>query len=103
LTALARDGFAWAAYFEFELHLHAVGVFMSDPIALIANIRSDYEASYLSALASAVPLEKVILFRQLSAEQRARVQIAIVANPDPADVIALPSNRSEERVRPVAA
>ena len=76
---------------------------MSDPIPLIANIRSDNEASYLSALASAMPLEKVVLFRQMSAEQRARVQIAIVANPDPADVTALPGNRSEERVRPVAA
>jgi glyoxylate/hydroxypyruvate reductase A len=64
---------------------------MSDPIALITNIRADYEASYLSALASAMPVEKVVLFRQLSAEQRARVQIAIVANPDPADVAALPS------------
>ena len=63
---------------------------MSDPIALITNIRSDYEASYLSALASAMPAEKVILFRQMSEEQRAHVQIAIVANPDPADVAALP-------------
>jgi glyoxylate/hydroxypyruvate reductase len=52
---------------------------MSDPIALITNIRADYEASYLSALASAMPVEKVVLFRQLSAEQRARVQIAKVA------------------------
>jgi hypothetical protein len=103
LTALARDGFAWAGYFEFELHLHAVGVFMSDPIALIAKIRSDYEASYLSALASAMPLEKLVLFRQMCEEQRARVQIAIVANPDPTDVTALPSHRSEERVRPMAA
>ena len=76
---------------------------MSDPIALIANIRSGYEASYLSALASAMPLEKVVLFRQMSAEQRARVQIAIVANPDPADVTALPGNRSEERACPVVA
>jgi glyoxylate/hydroxypyruvate reductase len=46
---------------------------MSDPIALISNIRSDYEASYLSALASAMPAEKVVLFRQMSAEQRASV------------------------------
>jgi glyoxylate/hydroxypyruvate reductase A len=46
---------------------------MSDPIALISNIRSDYEASYLSALASAMPAEKVVLFRQMSAEQRSSV------------------------------
>ena len=64
---------------------------MSDPIALISNIRSDDEASYLSALASAMPAENVVLFRQMSAEQRARVQIAIVANPDPANVAALPN------------
>ncbi|WP_152602711.1 hypothetical protein [Caballeronia sordidicola] len=76
---------------------------MSDPIALIANIRSDYEASYLSALASAMPLEKVVLFRQMSADQRACVQIALVANPDRADITALPSDRSEERACPVAA
>jgi len=63
---------------------------MSDPIALITNIRADYEARYLSALASAMPAEKVVLFRQMSEEQRASVQIAIVANPDPADVAALP-------------
>jgi len=76
---------------------------MSDPIALIANIRCDYEASYLSALASTMPLEKIIPFRQMSAEQRARVQVPIVANPDPAEVIALPCNRGEERDSPVAA
>jgi glyoxylate/hydroxypyruvate reductase A len=89
--AIARNVFRLADYPEFELHLHAVGVFMSDPIALISNIRSDDEASYLSALASAMPAENVVLFRQMSAEQRARVQIAIVANPDPANVAALPN------------
>src|SRR5471030_1677401 len=63
---------------------------MSDPLALITNIRADYEARYLTALASAMPAENVVLFRQMSEEQRASVQIAIVANPDPADVAALP-------------
>jgi glyoxylate/hydroxypyruvate reductase A len=68
----------------------AAGIFMSDPIALIANIRADYEASYLSALSSAMPGESIALFRDLTGEQRARVRIAIVANPDPAHVAALP-------------
>lgn len=64
---------------------------MSDLIALISNIRADYEASYQSALAAAMPNEKIVLFRDMSEEQRMRVRIAIVANPDPADVAALPN------------
>jgi len=63
---------------------------MSEPIALITNIRADYEASYLSALSASMPGESVSLFCNLSNEQRTAVRIAIVANPHPADVAALP-------------
>ncbi len=63
---------------------------MADPIALITNIRTDYEARYLDALASAMPNESILLFCNLDSEQRSRVSIAIVANPNPADVAALP-------------
>lgn len=63
---------------------------MSEPIALITNIRADYEASYLSALSAAMPGESVSLFCNLSNEQRTAVRIAIVANPHPADVATLP-------------
>ncbi|OYD60620.1 UNVERIFIED_ORG: glyoxylate/hydroxypyruvate reductase A [Burkholderia sp. CF145] len=64
---------------------------MSETIALVSRIRVDQESGYLSALATAMPDEKITLFRSMSAAQRARARIAIVANPDPADVAALPN------------
>ncbi|MFP3559810.1 glyoxylate/hydroxypyruvate reductase A, partial [Paraburkholderia sp. SIMBA_049] len=64
---------------------------MSETIALVSRIRVDQESGYLSALAMAMPDEKITLFRSMGAAQRARARIAIVANPDPADVAALPN------------
>ena len=48
------------------------------------------EAHYIAALAEAMPGERVVPFRDLTADQRKAVEIAVVANPDPADVAALP-------------
>lgn len=64
---------------------------MSDTIALISNIRADQESRYLSALAAAMPDEKIATFRTMNEPQRVQARIAIVANPDPADVAALPN------------
>jgi glyoxylate/hydroxypyruvate reductase A len=64
---------------------------MSDTIALISNLRADQESRYLSALVAAMPDEKIATFRTMKAEQRVQARIAIVANPDPADVAALPN------------
>ncbi|MDR6475090.1 hypothetical protein J2778_002584 [Paraburkholderia graminis] len=63
---------------------------MSETIALVSSIRVDQESGYLCALATAMPDEKIALFRSMSAAQRARARTAIVASPDPADGAALP-------------
>jgi glyoxylate/hydroxypyruvate reductase A len=64
---------------------------MSDTIAFVSDIHAEQEARYLSALAAALPNETIMTFRSMSAEQRAHARIAIVANPNPADVAALPN------------
>ncbi|MDR7008473.1 2-hydroxyacid dehydrogenase [Paraburkholderia strydomiana] len=64
---------------------------MSETIALVSDIHAEQEAGYLSALAAALPNETIVPFRSMSAEQRAHARIAIVANPNPADVAALPN------------
>lgn len=64
---------------------------MSDTIALVTHIRADQEDRYRSALAAAMPGEEITAFRHMNAQQRERARIAIVANPDPADLAALPN------------
>ncbi|GJD49343.1 Glyoxylate/hydroxypyruvate reductase A [Methylobacterium crusticola] len=64
---------------------------MSDVVALVCKIDPEQEAAYLSALAAAMPDETLVRFRDLSPAQRAAAAIAVVANPDPADVAALPN------------
>ncbi len=60
------------------------------PIAFVGRIEPEAEAAYRAALARAMPDERVRPFRELSSAERAEVEIAIVANPEPADVAALP-------------
>ena len=64
---------------------------MSDTIALVTHIRADQEDRYRSALAAAMPGEEITTFRQMSARQREGARVAIVANPDPSDLAALPN------------
>lgn len=71
--------------------LHSAKFAMSDTIALISNIRADQESQYLSALVAAMPDEKIATFRTMNEAQRMQARIAIVANPDLADVAALPN------------
>lgn len=64
---------------------------MSEPIAFLGNLDADEEAGFLAALAAALPEETIRPFRALSAAERAGIRIAIVANPDPAEVAQLPN------------
>jgi len=59
-------------------------------IALITRLDQAEEDAWLEALTAAMPNERIVSFRTLDPSQRHDVEIAIVANPDPADVAALP-------------
>jgi glyoxylate/hydroxypyruvate reductase A len=61
---------------------------MANPIAFIT--RDDGTSSgWLEALLTSMPSETIIPFPDLTAAEKARVEIAIVANPDPAEVAEL--------------
>lgn len=60
-----------------------------EPIALVGLAEPEAEAGYRDALARAMPDERIRPFRELSRAERAGIEIAIVANPDPAEVAAL--------------
>ncbi|MGE7418403.1 2-hydroxyacid dehydrogenase [Methylobacterium tarhaniae] len=64
---------------------------MSETIAFVGNLDAEEEADFLAALAAALPEETIRPFRHLSAAERAAIRIAIVANPDPAEVAQLPN------------
>jgi glyoxylate/hydroxypyruvate reductase A len=64
---------------------------MTDPIALVTRGDAAVEEEWRAALAAAMPEETILPFQALNAEQRRQADIAIVANPDPADVAALPN------------
>ncbi|AXQ93959.1 glyoxylate/hydroxypyruvate reductase A [Cereibacter azotoformans] len=60
-------------------------------IALVTRIPPEGEALWADHLARALPGERIGIFRDLSPAERAEVDIAIVANPDPADLAELPN------------
>jgi glyoxylate/hydroxypyruvate reductase A len=64
---------------------------MAEAIALVGCKTPAQEAEYLQILAAAVPEERLVPFRLMDAAEREAARIAIVANPDPAEVAALPS------------
>lgn len=59
-------------------------------IALVGRIGPEAEAAWLEHLRRAMPAERIDPVRHLTSAQRAEADIAIVANPDPADLTALP-------------
>ncbi|QND46117.1 glyoxylate/hydroxypyruvate reductase A (plasmid) [Rhizobium lusitanum] len=59
-------------------------------IALVTRISDEAEHQWLEALSLRMPEEKIVSFRHLNEEDRAAVDIAIVANPDPKDLARLP-------------
>jgi glyoxylate/hydroxypyruvate reductase A len=63
---------------------------MAETIALVGCKSPDQEAEYLKILSDAVPEERIVPFRAMDAAAREAARIAIVANPDPGDVAALP-------------
>ena len=63
---------------------------MSDTIALITRLADEPEAQYLAALRGAMPDETILPLREMSIAQRLDSTIAIVANPDPANLASLP-------------
>lgn len=63
---------------------------MPPVIAFLSRMSADYQRPYLDALRAALPGEIVAPLAELSASQREQASVAIVANPDPADVVALP-------------
>jgi len=64
---------------------------MREPIAFMGNLDADEEADFLAALAQALPEETIRPFRAQGEAERASVRVAIVANPDPAEVALLPN------------
>src|SRR3954452_10772264 len=60
-------------------------------IALVTRLDQAEEDAWLAALAAAMPDETLVPLRSLDRSQRTRVDIAVVANPDPADISALPN------------
>lgn len=63
---------------------------MAEAIALVGCKNPDQEAEYLRILSAAVPEERIVPFRAMDAAAREAAQVAIVANPDPTEVAALP-------------
>lgn len=59
-------------------------------IALVTRMADDVEQLWLASLSQKMPGETIVPFRHLDEAARARVDIAIVANPDPADIAQLP-------------
>lgn len=59
-------------------------------IALVTRLTPSSETAWVGHLRRALPGETIDNFHELSPEQRAEVDIAIAANPDPADLLELP-------------
>ncbi|ACA17941.1 D-isomer specific 2-hydroxyacid dehydrogenase NAD-binding [Methylobacterium sp. 4-46] len=63
---------------------------MHEPIAFVGSLDAREEAAFLAALRAALPEESLVPFRALTPAQREAVRVAVVANPDPAEVARLP-------------
>ena len=60
-------------------------------IALVTRLSDAAEANWLSLLRAALPDETIDSLRAMADTDRAAVDIAIVANPDPEDLKSLPN------------
>lgn len=63
---------------------------MTSPIAYVSRTADDEEATWIDTLAKAMPNEKIVSIRQMTDAERQAAEVAIVANPDPADIAKLP-------------
>ncbi|QPC44087.1 glyoxylate/hydroxypyruvate reductase A [Kaustia mangrovi] len=66
---------------------------MACPIALVTRLSPEEEDAWADALNAALLDETVTSVRSMTPEERERCEIAIVANPDPADIALLPNCR----------
>lgn len=66
---------------------------MTPPIALVTRLDEAAEIAWQQRLAAALPGETLLRFSAMSPVQRDVADIAIVANPDPADLARLPRLR----------
>jgi glyoxylate/hydroxypyruvate reductase A len=64
---------------------------MNTPIPLVARLGADDERDWLHALRAALPEQTIVPFGDLTREQRRAVDVAIVANPDPDQLLDLPN------------
>jgi glyoxylate/hydroxypyruvate reductase A len=64
---------------------------MSTLIALVTRLSEEAEKNWLMVLSEAMPRETIRSIRELRPDELACVDIAIVANPDPADLERLPN------------
>jgi glyoxylate/hydroxypyruvate reductase A len=64
---------------------------MQKVTALVTRLSRDDEAAWVGRLAAVMPDERVVGFQTLDLTERADVDIAIVINPDPADLVQLPA------------
>lgn len=60
-------------------------------IVLVTRMSEDAERLWLTSLSRKMPGETIVPFRQLDEAAREKADIAIVANPDPADIARLPN------------
>ena len=65
----------------------------STPIPFLAPANNPNAAAWICALQAALPDEQIVAFKDLSEEARAGAELAIVANPDPADLKKMPNLR----------
>ncbi|MER9445645.1 glyoxylate/hydroxypyruvate reductase A [Mesorhizobium sp. M0340] len=61
--------------------------YVRSPIAFVSRLSVEEENTWTSLLSSLLPGEDVIPFREMSDDQRKLAEIAIVANPDPAELV----------------
>ena len=64
---------------------------MKAVIPLVTQLVAEEAQAWLAALRAALPKQDVVPLEAMSAEQCNAVEVAIVANPDPADLKALPN------------
>ncbi|MCB5160839.1 2-hydroxyacid dehydrogenase [Marinomonas algarum] len=60
-------------------------------IPFVGRVSSEEQDLWIKTLSTAMPNETVVSFSDLSHEQKHQCELAIVANPDPEDLVALPS------------
>lgn len=63
------------------------------PVVFVAQEGPEQRAAWLAELQRALPEERVVAFDELSDAERRTAEIAVVANPDPADLQQLPGLR----------